>query len=188
MTLIGFGHRKLTGKSTCCQILADEFGYERFAYTTPLREALRAINPIVTKDPTTGRAIRWAEMEERLGYDQAKAQCPEFRAVMIRTGDGLRGILGDHIWLDSVMAAAAAVPRACIENVRYPAEAAAVRAAGGFLVEVIRPDVPDTPDAADEKLAEFDGWDLTIVNDGTVDDLRAQLSDVLSLRSVRRAG
>lgn len=58
-----------------------------------------------------------------------------------------------------------------ITDVRYPNEAAAIKSWGGKLVKVIRLDAPKSDDVADSALAGFEGWDLTIHNDGTLDDL-----------------
>lgn len=69
--------------------------------------------------------------------------------------------------------------RAISDDVRFANEAEMIRAAGGCILRIVRPEdgrPPETYNHASEK-AEIEP-DLTIVNDGTVDDLKAELDSI----------
>lgn len=127
-------------------------------------------NPIVSGT----RAVRYTDLVAAVGYTAAKEN-PEFRAYLQRTGtEAGRKVVRDTLWVDATMARAAAVGAPVIlTDVRFPNEAAAVRAAGGYLVRVVRPGLPrpDIEHSSETSLDRWDDWDHVAVNDGTVEDL-----------------
>ena len=59
-----------------------------------------------------------------------------------------------------------------VPNIRYPDEVECVRLKGGFLVRVKRTgQETDLDDPLDAALADFEDWDDTVMNDGTIEEL-----------------
>ena len=63
-------------------------------------------------------------------------------------------------------------------DMRFPNEAKAIRDAGGRLVLITRPGLPEVtdPNDPDNQLSDFDDWDYHIVNDGSMKDYEKQIA------------
>lgn len=165
--LIGLGHASRVGKDTCAQLLIEHHGYERVAFADALREFVLRTHPGV-------RSI-----VERIGWEEAKEAHPFVRKTLVEVGNGARHILGEDVWIKAAFRRIRS-ERTAFTDMRYPNEAAAIRETGGLLVKVTRPGVDPLPNVADQALADFDGWDAVIVNDGSLGDLQVQLDELLA--------
>lgn len=67
-----------------------------------------------------------------------------------------------------------------IPDARFPDEANAVRAKGGVVIKVVRPSIVSTDTHASETEVDNVVEDHLVVNDGTLDDLRARVALVAS--------
>lgn len=67
-----------------------------------------------------------------------------------------------------------------IPDCRFPDEADAVRAAGGVVIKIVRPSIVSNDTHASEVGVDKVVGDYTIINDGTLDDLRAKVAAVAS--------
>jgi hypothetical protein len=59
------------------------------------------------------------------------------------------------------------------KDTRYLNEAEALKASGGILVKVVRPGFEGLPSVTDNALNGFEGWDITIQNNGDLQQLHA---------------
>jgi len=136
------------------------------------KQVLLAQNPIISGP----RAIRYTDLVDAVGYTAAKEN-PEVRRYLQVTGtDACRRLIGDTIWVDTAMGRAAQVAGPVMfTDVRFPNEAAAVRAAGGYLVRVVRPSLPrpEREHASETSLDDWQDWDHVALNDSTVEALHA---------------
>jgi hypothetical protein len=182
--IIGLAGRAGVGKDTVAEQLRDA-GFIRFAFAEPLRQMLVAhldlhgFNPYWINDrgfkettlPVFGRSVRQhlQTMGAALRQDDPDywVRCLALRAGLV---DG-RQPAGDRI---------------VISDVRYRNEASWIRSRGGRIVRVLR-HVDPVADHESERQVDHMAADLTIVNDGTLDDLRAQVAQVLSLLEARGA-
>lgn len=179
--LIGLIGKKRTGKDTFAATLTERHGYARIALADPLREALYRQNPIMGTFPLLDdglvrvREWRVQDVVDVLGWEKAKDYVPEIRTQLQRLGtEGIRYI-DDRFWIKAAFAKIDALREAktpvVVTDVRYPNEADAIKAAGGYLVRIIR-DVPDTGDTHASELALDDyREDLLIGNNGSREDL-----------------
>lgn len=168
--LLGIMGQKQAGKDTFAALLRDTQGYERWALADPLRAAL------LRTDPFIGRGtLRVSDAVCAHGWDGAKRQHPEVRRLLQDFGVSIRA-LDEDFWCRRVVPKAATLARMgypqVITDVRFPNEVAAVRKAGGSLVRIIRPGLPD-----DDRHESENAWrdtvpDFTVTNDKTTDDLR----------------
>ena len=95
-----------------------------------------------------------------------------------------RETLPGSVWADTGMAKVARHRRdlasVVITDCRYDDEAEAVRAAGGKVVRIVRPSLPEPTDSHTSESGISDHLvDREIVNDGTLDDLRAAAEELV---------
>ncbi len=81
-------------------------------------------------------------------------------------------------WLRALPWTETTVCDVVVPDVRFLNEADAIRDLGGVILRVMRPGCDGDGDESEAFAREYQGWDLTIVNDGTLEDLRAK-TDVL---------
>lgn len=179
--LIGLIGKKRVGKDTFAETLTERHGYARIALADPLREALYRQNPIAGTFPlldngiTRVREWRVQDVVDSIGWEKAKDYCPEIRTQLQRLGtEGIRYI-DDRFWIKAAFAKIDALREAAtpvvVTDVRYPNEADAIKAAGGYLVRIVR-DLPDSGDTHASELALDDyREDLLIGNNGSRGDL-----------------
>jgi len=176
--IIGFGHKKQTGKSTA----ASELGYYLIeqGYTIELVAFADSLYEICNK------LYSWAGFETKRFYDKH----PEMKQIILENiGKSPRQILIDfgtkavreqvyeRTWVDYLLYRNSYTDFLLISDVRFPNEFQAIRDRGGFLIKVVRPQIMDTHDVADDAINETFLWDLTIINDGTIPQLRNKLID-----------
>lgn len=190
LPLIGLVGRKRSGKDSVADILA-EHGYRKAAFADPLRAMAAAINPLVGTGPLPGDLFnphprRYNDVLDAIGYEAAKELYPEVRRFLQVLGtDAVRELLGDDVWVDlgndRIYANdAAAGPPLAFTDVRFPNEAAIIKSNGGVIVRVARPSLPVDGDAhiSETALDDYEE-DYTVVNDGSLNDLRVAVDTLV---------
>lgn len=164
--LIGIGHRARVGKDTFAWLLIDALrargiDARRYAFADALKAYCRVEHGMTAKDAP----------------------------LLQQVGVSMRDSRGADIWVNTLAAQIAeeAPAIAIIPDMRFPNEMAWVQAQGGLAVRVTRPEPPDAgrdlTHISETALADAP-FDLTIANDGTLADLRAQ-AEALVTRVVR---
>ncbi|WP_114906893.1 hypothetical protein [Ornithinimicrobium murale] len=172
--LTGFAQ---SGKDTAARGLIEARGFTRLAFADLLKKTAYNIDPYV--ETTPGHFERLGELVDRIGMERAKSY-DDVRRLLQRLGtEGGRNNLGGDVWVDPVMRAATSAPSpVAITDVRFPNEVAAVKAAGGLVVRVVRPGVGAiNAHSSDAGIANLP-VDLEIENDSTVEALHAKMIDV----------
>lgn len=181
--IIGLCGKKQHGKSTVAEFLRAEHGFKVFAFADALRRMLETLNPIVQCTHNYGEE-RYSEMVARIGYEEAK-KVDEVRRLLQTIGTECgRRILGEQVWVNAWLKTVDAVGRdtnIVVPDVRFENEVGMVQFLGGKMARVSRPTV-----LANEDLHESERYandllvDYTIVNNGTVDDLRLKTFAMLA--------
>lgn len=96
-----------------------------------------------------------------------------------------RDVFGYDFWVDAVLSGYDIREVLVVTDVRFDNEAQAVRDKGGVIWEVKRPGIRTAHAHPSEQGVDPDLVDLTIVNDGTLDDLK---SNVLTLVEQKLTG
>lgn len=191
MTLIGIGHTARAGKDTAAQALVRDLGYTRIGFADALKELALEADPMVLRAvgavnvrPDHG-TLKWVVRTN--GWDDAKARMPEVRRFLQNLGVGARKVFGEDVWVDRVMLLAQGIDKLVVPDVRFPNEAAAIKAAGGHLVKIERNAYVGVGrnHESETALAEFDGWDKVIPNNRQITDLEQEI--VEWARSLERA-
>jgi len=165
--LIGVAGKARSGKDEFTRGLVAQ-GYTRGAFA----DALKQVTALIADEPL----VNFTDDVLKEGY------CPSLkmtrRAALQKVGAGGREILHDGIWADRLLAQAAQHDHFAISDVRFPNEARAIRALGGIVVLIERPDnVGLTGEAAQhvsERPLPPELIDLLVTNHGTVGDLHEE--------------
>jgi len=197
LRLIGICGRKRHGKDSVGRILRD-YGYMNTAFADPVKRVAMDVYGL-SWDQCYGDGPEKEAVDPRWGLSP--------RAIMQRLGTEVgRGIHLDT-WirhtLDNVRSAAAGTgfvlrddagrafvrvpppvssPWWVVTDLRFPNEADAVRAVGGRVLRVVRPSlgVP-TDEHPSESSVDLVTADVTIVNDGSLEDLRDLVDDAMGV-------
>lgn len=164
--LIGITGRAHSGKDTAALALIKD-GYIRIAFA----DALKQVTSLLANEPLhnfTDNTLKEGH-SDLLGMSR--------RVALQRLGKGMRDLIRDDIWVQRAVDTwlAAGSPPAVITDVRYANEASIIRALGGLVVKIVRPDNAGlTGEAAQhESEAGFseDLVDVVILNDSSIEDL-----------------
>lgn len=163
------------GKTTAANILCD-MGYTRLAFAEPLKRMLNAIG--VPQAHTHGTPDQKAAPLDLLCGHSAR------HAMQTLGTEWGRNCIGEDFWLQAWqgMAAAAGTPRIVADDVRFPNEARAIRRTfGGVVICIVRDKAQfeRVPQHPSEDFAAIP-HDAVIVNDGSLDFLRASLGHKLT--------
>lgn len=167
--LIGLSGKKRSGKDTFAAELVENHGFTRVAFADPLRDVAYELAPYVTPN-----CYRLDDLVDAYGWDVAK-EMPEARRILQDLGQAVRQLDRDF-WLNAakrtVYDLIARGRSVVITDVRYQNEAGWLSTAG-WLVRIERPGLESADQHPSETdLDDYDYFGETVVNDGTVDDLR----------------
>lgn len=169
-----------SGKDTAAAHLVARCGFRRLAFADTLRTALYALDPYVA---TADGTHALTDLVDRKGWDEAK-KIPDVRRLLQRIGTEVgRDLLGADIWVDMTLSGVERGERIVVTDVRFPNEAAAIKARGGIVVEIVRPEVTGLAGSNGDHASEAMAFprDTSIVNDGTAAELGRHLAALLRL-------
>lgn len=162
--ILVFGHQKQVGKDTAANAIADISVYtKKVSLAGPLYQICEIMSP---------------DFESKAFYDvyPEKKMTPldsgfTPRHLLIETGQKLKEIYGKECWV-KLAVASKDYRDLIISDLRYKEEAEKLHEYGAVFVKVVRPGLEHTSDTADDDLLDWTGWDHTLVNDGTINDLK----------------
>lgn len=165
-----------SGKDTAAAALIAD-GYQRMAFADGVRELALAVDPLLESGPTE---VWPSEFVAIVGWHKAK-QDPSIRRLLQNIGKGVRDIVGPQAWVDALDRRwrDAGRPDVVVTDVRYPNEAAWVKARGGVVIRVDRPGVGPVNGHESETLVGAIAADATVVNDGTPEELQAKVARIV---------
>jgi len=167
--IIGLSGYAQSGKNTVADILVDHHGFIALACADPIKALVYDINPKINSIEIQG-------MVNEYGWDIVK-QDPEVRRLLQTTGEAGRQGIDEYLWVAMTLSQIKDPHegRYVITDVRFPNEASAISSQGGQLWRIERPGV----DAVNDHISEtaLDAWifDETIVNNGTIEDLKKKI-------------
>ena len=164
------------GKSTVAGILIEAGGHRIEPFAGTLKRML--VSMLQDAGLTQSEALRlvWLDKHEPIGCLPSAINTRRLQQTL-GTEWG-RDLIGPDLWVDIWRRRVTAPPLGPIvaDDVRMLNEAAAVRSLGGEVWRVLRPGVPGGDQHPTEAgLGDGFVFDRTIINDGTVLDLRAQV-------------
>lgn len=173
--IIGLSGYAQTGKDTVAQHLVEKYGYTRIAFADPIREALYALDPVIT-DIAELPGMRLAWLVDRLGWEFLKQDSGQTRELLQRMGTEVaRNQWGQNFWVDLAMKKANSIDKVVITDVRFPNEYDAIIENGGQVWRVSRPGVTAVNGHASETSLDNHTFNRNVLNNGYKQDLYATI-------------
>lgn len=162
-----------SGKDTCADLVLAKFGGYRYSLADPLRAMLKVGLGVDLDDPY------WKERKET-PIPAFGNKSPRQMMQWLGTEWG-RQLIDNDLWVTlAKQRFLDAGPGMVIADVRYENEAEWVRSMGGILIHVTRPGVQKVNNHVSEAGVSYDPkTDRTLLNDGSLEDLRASLFSIL---------
>ncbi|MEU2111544.1 hypothetical protein [Streptomyces sp. NPDC019507] len=181
--LIGFAGKAHSGKDAAAQALLDA-GWTRRAFADKVRDMLYAANPtLVDEAYHDGLTTLRYEVDE-YGWDEVKWAYREVRRMLQSLGtEGGRKILGEDVWVNALFRDADTWGPTVITDVRFLNEAEAIRARGGLVVAIERPELTTIGEADHISENALKGYlfDDVIRNDGPLSRLHDRVMQLIPL-------
>ena len=172
--LIAATGRAGSGKDTFAKPLI-EAGFKRAAFA----DALKELTAFIANEP-----VGWYH-DPDLKEMHSDALGMTRRSALQKVGSAMRGVFGENIWCDRVMAEwiASGKPNTVITDCRYDNEARAVREAGGTVVSIVRPGEKllhgESAAHESEKGVNDDFVAIEVTNNGSINDLRYETHKII---------
>ena len=176
--LIGLTGRAGSGKDTVREQLVQCHGYTGMALADPIRAMLRALLVASGTGPEwmTDRALKeqpipaigasYRHLAQTLGTEWGRSIAPD---LWLRIADG---------YMRDIQRETFCHMKFVISDVRFPNEAAWVRAQGGEVWHINRPGIEPVREHASERVEQITP-DRTIDNAGTLEELAAEVARVM---------
>ena len=167
--LIGITGQKFSGKSTVAKMLSEMLGYKVVSFADKLKDVT-----CVLSGCTREQLEDYDFKENELVPDYLRPYClnaekPTFRAFLQYFGSEVMRGVNDNIWIDCTLSNCG--KDAIISDCRFPNEAKAVKARGGIVIKVVRPDVKASDSHQSETMIDEIVPDYTLYNDTTLENL-----------------
>jgi hypothetical protein len=181
--LIGLSGYAGAGKDEVARILRP-YGWQRASFADPLRAALYALDPSVedVRDNIFD-GVSLQEIVDEYGWDKVKRDFPEVRQLLQRMGTEVgRNLFGQDFWVDQAMHSLEEGGKYVFTDCRFPNEADAIRARGGRVFRVWRPDVTAVNGHPSETALDDYDFDGVIANDQSLPLLPSKVTKAVGLR------
>lgn len=155
---IAFGCQARTGKDTCCEYLQKRYGGQILRFSGSLYEILHHAQEVCgfEKEKDT-KFLQW------IGTEWAREKDP-------------------NVWVRSTLKKIDRDSNTFIADLRFENEARALKMEGFILVKVLREDRPidrDTAHQSEIDLLDYPGWDYTIHNNGSLEELYMEVEKIV---------
>lgn len=175
-TVVAFTGKRGSGKSEAAQTLVDQLGFRELKFADPLKNMLRAMYATCGVDAET--------IERKLEGDLKEEPCEWLlgktpRFAMQTLGTEWRELVGTELWSEMFTRAVLSGnlgDRIVCSDYRFPHEGKVLRDLDAIIYKVKRPTADAVSDKASTHASETQideiPFDLVVVNDGTLADLR----------------
>ena len=175
-----------SGKDTVAQRLVEKHGYIKDSFAKSLKDAVSSMfnwdREMLEGDTTSSR--HWREKPDKYWSERfGKPITPRWVLQYFGT-EVMRGQMYDAIWIDSCIGRYKG-QNTVISDTRFVNEIKTIKAHGGIIICVKRGKLP-TQKEMQESGAHQSEWDwlasdfdITIDNDGTLEDLYAKVDDLI---------
>jgi len=177
--ILGFGHKRWSGKDLCGSLAVEHLvKLQMLACKDWFAMSLKAM--CMAAFGFTREQV-WED--KKLEIDPFWEMTPA-RALQLAGTEAMRNVFGQDFWIRTLQRRVLALPDRSfiICDVRFPNEAEAIKSWGGHVVHVdraraVRPTDGRASDHPSEiALDSYTGWAGTIINDGSISELRAKVA------------
>jgi hypothetical protein len=182
MLILAFGHEKGVGKDTAARFAMTHLRSNNRVRRVEIRGFADKLKDVCHQMYSWAGLMPGDSYEEPGNRHLKEVALPLLnkspRQIWISVGNGVRDWVFDGTWLEWLLINARA-DFLLVKDMRFPTEADRIRALGGTVVKIVRPDVPHTSDGADDPLLTYARWDHTITN--TTGDLDRLYESVVGI-------
>tara|TARA_Y100001938_G_scaffold150841_1_gene243757 strand:- start:2120 stop:2755 length:636 start_codon:yes stop_codon:yes gene_type:complete len=175
-----------SGKDTVAQRLVEKHGYVRDSFAKSLKDAVASMfnwdREMLEGDTTSSR--HWREKPDKFWSERfGKPVTPRWVLQHFGT-EVMRGHMYDAIWVDSCIGRYKG-QNTVISDTRFVNEIKTIKAHGGIIMCVKRGELPTQTQMKDNGAhrSEWDWldskFDITIQNNGTLEDLYTKVDDLI---------
>lgn len=171
-----------SGKDSVADYLVATYGYTKLGFADPVKDVALAMDPVIPGMIwTDDTPYRLSDAVDELGWERAKDEVPEVRRLLVGLGHGMRQ-KDEDVWLRLMMGRVEDLRSAgspvVVSGTRYANEYHTLSTSGFQMVRLHRADAQAAgvdPDHASETEISHYHAHVDIHNDGSLDDLYAQL-------------
>lgn len=174
--IIGLSGYAQVGKDTVAQMLVEDYGFTRIGFADIIKKAAYVLDPIITLD-----GMRLAHAVDKYGWEGCKT-VPEVRRLLQVMGSEVgRDLIDPQIWIELTLHAVHPDDKIVVSDVRFRNEAEEIKWKRGQVWRISRID-KDAPVNIHRSETDMDSWDFDqyISNNGTIEDLKAEVDLVMS--------
>lgn len=177
--LIAICGHKFSGKSTVARLLHYATGYEVVSFADKLKDITCVLSGCTREDLEDYEFKETQCVPPYLVPYCLNAEKPTFRAFLQYFGSEIMRGVNDNIWIDCTLSNC---DKDCIvSDCRFPNEAKAVKARGGIVIKVVRPDAKASDSHQSETKIDEIEPDYTIWNDTTLENLVLNVDSLVRL-------
>ena len=179
--IIGLTGRKQSGKDTAAQALIEK-DFMQVAFAAPMKIMIATLLEYQGVPEEVIMEMLHGSLKE-VPTVYLGGQTPRHALQTLGTEWG-RNQMGKDFWAAIGVNVAEGAPRAVITDVRFENEAALIRARGGEIWKIERPDRPTSDFDNHASEAEIDTLvvDRVIVNSGTIETLHVSVGEMLDVQ------
>lgn len=174
--IVAITGKRGSGKDTAARGLTSDYGlyFQQMSFADPLREIIEIVYGITMQEMLD-------PILKEQPLDRYPFKSPREILTLIGT-EGFRNLIADDTWVQAFLRRAQKHKRVVIADLRFLNEEKALREAGAIIVRIINPNRVDT-DAISQHRSETEMDqiipDFTVVNDGTIEDLRIKMANLI---------
>ncbi len=190
--LLSCSGKKRSGKNTVAtfinEILTERYGAGYESYTEKaFAHLVKVFASMLTGVPLSGFETAEDKASE-LGpewacYDNLGLRIPMTRRLFLQKlgTDACNVNLHKDTWINGLFQDWLPEEKWIVTDVRFPQEVQAIKKRAGIIIRVSRPETDNSGDthASETALDNYTGFDYTIINDGTLEQLRDQVKGIL---------
>nr|QBK87376.1 MAG: deoxynucleotide monophosphate kinase [Marseillevirus LCMAC201] len=155
---LAFGCQARVGKDTACEYLKMKYGGGVYHFADPLYDILYYAQDLCGfQHQKDVKFLQW------VGTEWGRTQ-------------------KDTVWIDATLNRLPAKENCYVGDLRFPNEVTSLQKAGFVCIRIIRDDRPidrDSSHASEVALANYNGWDAVLSNNGTKEELYEKLDDMI---------
>lgn len=177
--IIGLAGYARSGKDTVADHLVKEYGFVKFSFADPMREALKALNPWIQVNDIARMPL--VQALRVYSWEDLKTESPDVRPLLQRMGTEVgRKLFGESFWIDQALKLAASYDNVVFSDVRYMNEANVLKFEGGTVWRIERDGVgPANDHGSEHDLDGYSGFDARVSNDGSLEELTSTINKLL---------
>jgi hypothetical protein len=160
-----------SGKTFAATVLAHR-GFQPVSFAEPLKRMIVEFLISLGYEKDQALKLAWVDKESNLPQLDTTAR----RLLQTLGTEWGRNNVCEDVWVRVWKARAQKHDLVVVDDVRFENEAAAVKESGGELWKIVRPSATHNSSHVSEGgLDSWDGFDVVIENNGTIEDFRAKI-------------